>query len=258
VSGIFSEYTTIKYNSAGQQQWVARYHGTGNGNDTAYALAIDSSGNSYVTGVSFNSNNNFDCVTIRYDPAGQETWVARYDGPIHLDDLGYAIAIDNSGNVSVTGAGAVSFNEFHYLTIRYNSVGQEQWVAQSDAGGYAEAVATDSLGNTYITGTGSGVTSADYATVKYNALGQEQWVAGYNGPGNANDYPHGIAIDGSGNVYVTGASDGAGTNSDCATIKYIQGAAPSPTPTPSPTATPSSTPRATPTPRPRPTPWHRG
>jgi hypothetical protein len=231
VSGIFSEYVTIKYDSAGQQQWVARYHGTGNGNDIATGLAIDSSGNIYVTGSSFNSNNNFDCVTIKYDPAGQETWVARYDGPAHLDDLGYAIAIDNSNNVSVTGAGQISFSEFNYLTIRYNSAGQEQWVAQSDAGGYAEAVATDSSGNTYITGTG-GVTSADYSTVKYDALGQEQWVARYDGPGNGNDYAHRIAIDGSGNAYVTGASDGAGTNSDCATIKYIQGATPSPTPTP--------------------------
>jgi Beta-propeller repeat len=260
VSGIFSEYLTIKYNSSGQQQWVARYHGTEDGNG-ASGLAIDSSGNIYVTGASFNASNNFDCVTIKYDSTGQETWVARYDGPTHLSDFGYAIAIDNSDNISVTGAGEVSFNEFNYLTIRYNSAGQEQWVAQSDAGGYAEAVATDNLGNTYITGTGSGVASADYATVKYDALGQEQWVAGYNGPGNANDYPHGIAIDGSDNVYVTGASDGAGTNSDCATIKYIQGAAPSPTPTPtftpSPTATPSSTPRPTPTPRPRPTPRFR-
>jgi hypothetical protein len=235
VSGIFSEYLTIKYDSAGQEQWVARYHGTGNGNDAAKGIAIDGPGNIYVTGSSFNSNNNFDCVTIKYDSTGQETSLARYDGPIHLDDSGYAIAIDNSDNVSVTGAGAVSFNEFNYLTIRYNSAGQEQWVAQSDAGGYAVAVATDSSGNTYITGTGSGVTSADYATVKYDALGQEQWVARYNGPGNGPDYANAIAIDDSGNVYVTGASlTSQPFNSDSATIKYIQGATPSPTPTPTP------------------------
>jgi len=233
ISGIFSEYITIKYDSGGQQQWVARYHGTGNGNDAANALAIDGSGNIYVTGSSLNSNNNFDCVTIKYDSTGQQTWLARYDGPIHLDDLGYSIAIDNSGDASITGAGQVSFSEFNYLTIRYNSAGQEQWVAHSDAGGYAEAVTTDSLGNTYITGTGSGVTSADYATVKYDALGQEQWIARYNGPDNGNDYANAIAIDGSGNVFVTGTSSTSEPfNSDSATIKYAQGATPSPTPTP--------------------------
>jgi uncharacterized delta-60 repeat protein len=254
VAGIFSEYITIKYNSAGQEQWVARYHGSGNGNDAAAAVAIDGSGNIYVTGSSFNSNSNFDCVTIRYDPAGQETWVARYDGPIHLDDLGYAIAIDNLGNVSVTGAGQVSFSEFNYLTIRYNSAGQEQWVAQSEAGGYAVAVATDSSGNTYITGTG-GLTNPDYATVKYDPLGQEEWVAQYNGPGNGSDRANAIAVDGPGNVYVTGTSlTSQPLNSDCATIKYVQGAPPSPTPTPTFTPSPTATPRATPTPRLAPTP----
>jgi uncharacterized delta-60 repeat protein len=234
VLGIFSEYITIKYNSAGQEQWVSRYHGTGNGNDSGSALAIDGSGNIYVTGSSFNSNNNFDCVTIKYDSTGQETWVARYDGPIHLSDLAYAIAVDNSGNVSITGASEVSLNYFNYLTIRYNSAGQEQWAAQSEAGGYAVAVATDSSGNTYITGTGSGPTSADYATVKYDALGQEQWVALYNGPDNGIDQANAIAVDGSGNVYVTGVSSTPTHDDDCATIKYIQGVTPSPTPTPTP------------------------
>jgi hypothetical protein len=261
VAGVFSEYLTIKYNSEGQEQWVARYHGTGNGNDAARSIAIDGSGNVCVTGSSFNSNNNFDCVTIKYDQAGQETWVARYDGPIHLDDLGYAIAIDNSGNISVTGAGAVSFNEFNYLTIKYNSAGQEQWAAQSDAGGYAVAVATDSSGNTYITGTG-GVMTPDYATVKYDALGQEQWVAQYNGPDNGADNADAIAVDGSGNVYVTGTSlTSQPFNSDCVTIKYVQGATPTPIPTTTPTSTPTPrptpTPRITPIPRVRPTPARR-
>jgi len=178
--------------------------------------------------------------------------VARYDGPIHLGDYGYAIAMDNSDNISVTGAGAVSLNEFNYLTIRYNSAGQEQWVAQSEAGCFAVAVATDNSGNTYITGTG-GVTTPDYVTVKYDALGQEQWVAQYNGPENGADNANAIAVDDSGNVYVTGASPRLQRlNSDCTTIKYIEGATPSPTP--SPTVTPAPSPRETPTPRPRPTP----
>jgi len=47
------------------------------------------------------------------------------------------------------------------------------------------------------------------------------WVRRYNGPGNGSDYAGSLAVDGSGNVYVTGAS-GPINMPDYATIKYVQ------------------------------------
>src|SRR4029453_19167782 len=78
-------------------------------------------------------------------------------------------------------------------------------------------------GNVYVTGTSHGGLGAydDYATIKYNSLGDTLWVQRYNGPGNAGDAATSIAVDGSGNVYVTGYSAGNG-QMDYATIKYSQ------------------------------------
>ena len=81
----------------------------------------------------------------------------------------------------------------------------------------------DGSGNVYVTGQsiGSG-TSNDYCTIKYNSSGVQQWIARYDGPGNSDDWAYSIAVDGSGNVYVTGQSTGSGPGEDYATIKYSQ------------------------------------
>src|SRR6266513_6554117 len=218
-------YATIKYNSAGQQLWIARYNGPGNYFDEPTALAIDNSGDVYVTGQSWGSGTGYDYTTIKYNSAGQEKWIARYNGPDNADDYAEGIAVDESGNVYVTGESANAAGFSDYVTIKYSSAGQELWIARyySRPGNYpdaASAIAIDGSGNAYVTGTSLFYSPAsyDYATIKYNSAGQEQWVSRYNGPGSGADYPRAIAVDSSGSVYVTGESSGAGF--DYATVKY--------------------------------------
>jgi hypothetical protein len=220
-SGTDDDYATIKYNSSGVEQWVSRYNGPGNGGDEKPSLALDDSGNVYVTGSSLGSGTDDDYATIKYDSSGVEQWVSRYNGPADSTDKARRIAVDGSGNVYVTGSSLGSGTDYDCATIKYNSSGVEQWVQRySEAGSWsdsANAIALDNSGNVYVAGNG---TDSNYTTIKYNSAGIEQWVVVYNGPGNGLDGATSIAVDGSGNVYVTGFSMGSGTDYDCATIKY--------------------------------------
>jgi len=226
-SGTYWDYTTIKYYSNGNTAWVRRYHDPiGNYYDGATAIVVDGSDNVYVTGWSDGGGTRFDYATIKYYSNGDTAWVRRYNGPPgNSDDEAYAIVVDGSGNVYVTGKSRGSGTSDDYATIKYYPNGDIDWVKRYDGPGNNQdvglAIAVDGSGNVYVTGRsiGSG-TSFDYATIKYYSNGDTAWVRRYNVPGNSDDSAHALAVDGTGNVYVTGTSVGSGTNYDYATIKY--------------------------------------
>ena len=219
------DYTTIKYNSNGDSLWVRRYDGSNT--DKATSLAVDGSGNIYVTGYSGSTGSvPVDYATIKYNSNGDTLWVRRYNGLENQYDEAFSLAVDNLGNVYVTGySGLSNGTSWDYATIKYNSNGDSLWVQRYNGPGnqndIAGSLAVDGFGNVYVTGysTGNG-TGYDYATIKYNSNGDSLWVKRYNGSGTNDDYAVSLAVDGSGNVYVTGSSGRNGTSSDYATIKY--------------------------------------
>ena len=237
-SGTSNDYATVKYDANGNQLWVARYNGPGNGFDNATALAVDATGDVYVTGYSPDSGTNYDYATIKYDTNGNELWLARYNGPGNYVDYAIALAVDATGNVHVMGYSTGSGTNLDYATVKYDTNGNQLWAARYNGPGnfedLASALAVDAAGNVYVTGyTGTSVfggTLKDYATVKYDANGNQLWEARYNGPGNGGDGATALAVDTAGNVYVTGWSSGSSTNLDYATIKYSQSALPDTTP----------------------------
>lgn len=222
------DIVTNKYNPSGVQQWSMSYDGTGNGYDEARGIAVDNNGFVYVCGYALGTSSNYSYITIQYDAnTGAQQWATAYNGTGTGFDESYDIVVDASGNSYVTG-GSVGSAGTDYATVKYNSAGVQQWASRYNNNGSnidaAYAIALDASGNVYVTGYSFGSTTTDYdiATIKYNNGGTQQWVARYNGPGTKLDSPNDIAVDASGNVYVTGTERALNgiTNYDIITIKY--------------------------------------
>jgi len=133
-SGLGNDYATVKYSNAGAPLWAKSYSGTpGNSDDVAYAVAVDSNGNAFVTGQNVSSG---DCPTIKYSSTGAPLWTN------HVFMGGSSIAADSNGNVFVTGGNG---------TIAYSGAGVPLWTNTFYGG---SAVSLDSKGNVIVTGGG--------------------------------------------------------------------------------------------------------
>jgi uncharacterized delta-60 repeat protein len=175
-SGTNDDYATIKYNADGDTMWVRRYNGPGNNSDQAYAIAVDTLGNVYITGESPVSGTSDDYATIKYNSAGDTVWVRRYNGLGSSLDKAYDLALDDYGNVYVTGSSRGSTYVEDYATIKYSSTGDILWIHRyngpSNGYDYPSAIAVDSAGFVYVTGMGygSGIPE-NYMTIKYVQTG---------------------------------------------------------------------------------------
>jgi len=208
------------------QEWAVRYNGPVDVVDGGTSIAVDGSGNIYVTGRRGDTPASFECTTIKYDPAGNEEWVRTYraSDSTHYD-TGWGIALDDFGHVYVTAASTDSFTGDDIAVIKYDTLGNFIWDARYNGPGddydWPFDIEVDAAGNVYVTGRSVGAgTGFDYVTIKWDSSGTEQWAGRYNGTGNATDEAYSIAVDAQGNVYTTGTSTGAGTGLDFATVKY--------------------------------------
>lgn len=216
---------------------------TGSYNDSGYNIDTDATGNVLVVGnfyspsITFgsitlnNTGSMWDVYVVKYDPSGTVLWARGGGGT--SDDYATGVSTDASGNVYVSGYFKSSTATFGSLTItnsgaashdlfllKYNSSGTLLW-ARSAGGSLddrAQSVSTDAAGNSTVTGHffslsilfGSGsVVNADntgstcdmYAAT-YDASGNVSWSQ--RAGGMLNDYGQDVAVDGSGNAFVTG------------------------------------------------------
>ncbi|HTF05793.1 MAG TPA: SBBP repeat-containing protein, partial [Bacteroidia bacterium] len=113
------DMVTIKYNSGGTQQWAKIYNGIGSGDDEAFAIAIDASGNPVVCGAS-NNGDSYDYYTVKYDPSANIKWQMTWNSAANRSDRAMDVAVDQNGAVIVTGQSMTSATTFTYVTIKYS------------------------------------------------------------------------------------------------------------------------------------------
>ncbi len=226
-SGSDGECVTIKYSSLGMPLWTNRY-GAGYGDDVGRAIAVNSSNDVFVAGFSVGDGSGWDYVTIKYTSDGVPLWTNRYNGPANSDDYASAMAVDVGGNVIVTG---FSYNglSYDYATIKYSSGGLLLWTNCYNGPGngtdLARAIVVDGGGNAFVAGSSSSLSDLGngypgYLTIKYSNDGVPLWTNRYDISGTGAGEARAIAVDGSGNVIVTGGAAGY------ATIKYSNSGVP--------------------------------
>ena len=210
-------FTTIKYNAAGGEEWVALLDQP-NADNTIRAMAVTPEGEAVVAGCTEDYDLGQEFLIIKYSASGGQSWRAYYSASLIETQCATAVTIDADGFIYVTGT-AYAFGEpderENYATLKYNKYGQRKWVAlyNSPPVGYdlPVAIAVDAEGVVVVTG------ASDFkpATVKYDAEGHELWVA--RDDNYLNQYYGGqyLMLDGAGNVYVVAGLCPDGAALDC-------------------------------------------
>ncbi len=211
---------TIAYDSSGNELWTRRYEKTEESIHLfAKAMAVDSTGTTFVAA----DTDTGDVIIIGYDTVGNvrfETSITTTGG----ETTATALKLDTTGSLYLTGT---SLGD--YVTMKYSPDGELLWTARYDGSDHladtARAMAVDAKGNVYVTGCTniSDVEHSVQTTIKYDSSGNQLWVRHYSGPNNPFNVATSLALDASGNIYVSGTTGNLAEQykySEFSTAKY--------------------------------------
>ncbi len=197
-----TDYVTVKYAAVdGEQLWVNRYNGTGNGEDVPVAVAVDEKGDVLVTGSSFGTDGDnwfMELVTFKYAAVdGGTIWEGHYAGADGKGAEAVGLAVDMKGSAVVVGHGYYGLHEDEIL--KYASLdGSQLWASRFGEVGIPSGVAAVIVatnGDVVATGSSRGGDGlSDFFTVRYDTGGVERWSHRYRG-GSSDDYQdHSVAL----------------------------------------------------------------
>lgn len=222
-----------KYDERGGLVWI-RQTGGDAPFGCGYSVAADEEGSTCVGSFQwtahFGSNvlsaGRSDMFVARYDHAGEVLWAKQAGGSDV--DVAYAVSLDSQGNCYITGyfqytaifdeLSLTSAGQADVFVTKFDQLGRVLWVRK--AGGIfndsGNAIANDERGNIFVAGsfqgtanfggiilTNSTVGYSDIFIAKYTTNGTVLWARGAGGP--FDDSASGIAVDPSGNAYITGS-----------------------------------------------------
>jgi len=193
--GGYTDAFVTKLNSNGSTLIYSTYLG-GSDDDAGHGIAVDGSGSAYITGYTFSTNfptvvpiqgalaGNRDVFVTKLNPAGAALVYSTYLGG-NISDVGFGIAVDGSGSAYVTGATfSTNFPTLNPIQGTLAGLGGDAFVAKLQPYGSPALAYSTYLG------------------------------------GSSDDYGYGIAVDGSGNAYIIGAT----FSTNFPTLNPIQGA----------------------------------
>jgi len=226
-----------KLSNSGSWLWAVKAGGARY--DISKAIAVDSSGNVFITGC-FRDTANFGSTSLtafavpeifvaKISSSGEWQWAARASEPVSGSSQpreGRGITVDSSGSAFITGYfseiatfGSTTLEEDHdgsQFVAKISSSGIWQWAVKAGDSGYFkhDGIAVDSSGNAFVTGSFSETTifgstvlmssgDRDIFVAKISSGGSWQWAVGVGG--SQEDEGNGITVDSSGNAFVTGS-----------------------------------------------------
>lgn len=250
--------TTTLPNAGGYDAFIAKCDAGGNvlwanngsssNEEIGMSIAVDASGNVYMGGnftsmltfgsTILNSVGSYSGFLTKYNSAGVPQWAKKMvnDGTTDASCGVAALAVDNSGNILITGrftGSSVNFGTLAYTSsafmyadmfvAKYNATGDAQWAKGGGSSYYdgAADIAVDAAGNCFVVGffAGSsmnvetlsapnpGGSGMDGYIVSFTAAGTLRWLEAIGTEGETNLTA--AAVDAMGNVYVGGSFNGA-------------------------------------------------
>ncbi|OYU66701.1 MAG: hypothetical protein CFE22_07760 [Cytophagaceae bacterium BCCC1] len=228
-----SDIFLAKYSSTGALTWIQTAGGTGS--EYAASLAVDASGNAYITGA-FSGTSTFGPTSISSVGIGYDTFVAKYNssggltwvqkGGGNQQDVSSSVAVDASGNVYICGyfTGTASFGVISVTSVgyidaylaKYSSSGVITWVKVGGGTGHdlSQSLCLDASSNIYMTGSFNGIatfdatnlvatsTNSDIFVAKYSSSGVLNWIQKVGGTSSKTS--NSIIVNSNGDAFVCG------------------------------------------------------